>query len=691
MPHRAFRPRAGLALPMVLVLGLGLTACDDDDDNAGSRTRYTLQLLHFADVDGDAATALIQNAPRFSGLLNHFREQFPNTLLLSSGDNFIPGPTFAASDDAGLRPLLGVEGAGRGDILILNALGVQASALGNHEFDNGPGALAGLIAAESVDFDGDGAADGRYPGTAFPYLSANIDFSADPDLAPLVGAAGQAASAIPNRIAASAVVSVGGEAIGVVGATTPTLAAITSTGGNLVIAPADPADRTALAAAIQAAVDALTDTGIDKVILLAHMQQIAVEKDLAPLLRDVDIIVAGGSNTYLADATDRGREGQQPADTYPLTFTSASGEPVLLVNTDGDYRYLGRLVVDFDERGVVLPASVDPQISGAWPADDQTLVELGLAVAADADPDVLAIAGALEQVLIDRESNTFGRTSVYLDGRRAQVRTQETNLGNLTADANLFVARQFDPAVVVSIKNGGGIRDDIGEILIPPGANDPGDVQFLPPQANPVAGKAQGRISQFDIQNALRFDNRLVILTVSARQLRDIVEHGVSATAPGATPGRFPQVGGLRFSFDPARPPADLVNGVAGERVRSLAVLDAAGAVADVVVRDGAIQGDPERPLRLVTLNFLANDPDGDGFGGDGYPFPQTGRVDLDSAGLAPGSATFAAPGGEQDALAEYLLARFPDGAPFTQAETPASADTRIQNLAERTDGVLAP
>ena len=39
----------------------------------------------------------------------------------------------------------------------------------------------------------------------------------------------------------------------------------------------------------------------------------------------------------------------------------------------------------------------------------------------------------------------LGKTGVYLAGDRGDVRTQETNLGNLTADANLWYARQFDP------------------------------------------------------------------------------------------------------------------------------------------------------------------------------------------------------------------------------------------------------
>ena len=79
-------------------------------------------------------------------------------------------------------------------------------------------------------------------------------------------------------------------------------------------------------------------------------------------------------------------------------------------------------------------------------------------------------------------------------------------------------------------------------------------------------------------------------------------------------------MGGMRFSFDPTAP--------AGERVRSLAIVDENGAVVDRVVENGALAGDPERLIKVVTLDFLAN-------GGDSYPFPvpTTGRVDLAGEG----------------------------------------------------------
>lgn len=655
-----------MALPAALLVGCGGGDGNDDD---GQASVYTLQLLHAADQEGGAPA--VEDAPRFSAVLNALRATQPErTLVLSSGDNVIPGPFFSASEDASLAGLLGVPAPGRTDILMLNAMGIQASAFGNHEFDLGPATVASLLAAESN-------AGGSYPGTAFPYLSSNLDFTADSSLGPLVVADGQPAGGLANGIARSTIITVNGQTIGIVGATTPTLDVISSPGPDIVITPADSNDIAALAAEIQVSVDALTATGIDKVIVLAHMQQIAIEQQLAQLLNDVDIIVAGGSNTILADGTDRLRAGDTAVGTYPLQYVSPKGEPVLVVNTDGNYRYVGRLVVDFDEAGVVLPGSLDQAVNGAYATDEQGVTALGSPAP---DATVAALAAGVGAVIAERDGNVFGQTTVYLNGLRESVRTEETNLGNLSADANLWVAQQVDASTAVSIKNGGGIRDDIGEVVFPAGSTNPDDVQRLPPPANVLAGKPEGGISQFDIQNALRFNNELSLVTVTAEELAALVEHAVAGVAPGATPGSFGQVGGIRFSFDPSQP--------AGDRVQNLLVVDANGAadgvLPDTVIAGGELQGDGGRTFRVVTLNFMAD-------GGDGYPFPVTGRVDLVEEGLPAGVATFADAGSEQDALAEYLAAMFPIGGPFTTADTPVAQDTRIQNLSARPDTVLNP
>ena len=646
-------------------------------------------MLHASDMDG--AVGALNNVETFSALLDGFRAQMPRrTLVLSSGDNFIPGPRFYAAADADALGVLGVPGIGRGDIALLNAMGFQASALGNHEFDLGPGALASIIAPEQDE-------DGSYAGAAFPYLSANLRLADDQNLLPLVTADAQRAPLAANSegvplaagsLARSVILEVDGEQFGIVGATTPHLAWIAGV-GDVTVEPADGFDLDALAAIIQDAVDELAAQGVDKIILLAHMQQIEIELQLAGRLRHVDIIVAGGSNTILADDTDRLRPGDRAVGTYPLRVSSASGEPMLLVNTDADYRYLGRLIVRFDGRGLIDWESIDPEVSGVYATDDE-----GRAAATAAPIEAVSrIAEALRSVIRDRDGEVVARSGVYLAGRRGDVRTQETNLGNLVADAFLWTARQFDPRVAVALKNSGGVRDHIGRISQPPGTTRSDQVVYSPPAANPASGKRDGEITRFDIESVLRFNNPLVIVPISAQLLVDLMEHAIGFDGVGAVPdGRFPQIAGMRFSFDPTRP--------SGERIESLAIVDDDGQVADAVVEEGVLVGDPNRLIRMAVLNFTAN-------GGDGYPFPQPafGRIDLAGeegqynppspefpdtngngvidgpVGLARGLFDFAAPGTEQDALAEYLAHYFSE-TPFDIAETPAAEDRRIQNLA---------
>ena len=182
--------RKTLALGAACALPLALAACDLGE--------FDLQLLHFADVDGQPEA--LSNVDNFSAWVRHYREQAPErTLLVSSGDNLIPGPRyFAAADDA-LADLLGIAGAGRGDIAFLNAMGVAASAVGNHDLDQGTEAFAALIAPET-----DPATGAEWPGAAFPYLAANLDFTPDAALDPLVTGDGREAGRIPGRLAGSA-------------------------------------------------------------------------------------------------------------------------------------------------------------------------------------------------------------------------------------------------------------------------------------------------------------------------------------------------------------------------------------------------------------------------------------------------------------------------------------------------------
>ncbi|MBW4604974.1 MAG: 5'-nucleotidase C-terminal domain-containing protein [Calothrix sp. FI2-JRJ7] len=659
---------------------------------------FQLQILHASDFEGGIPA--LNDAVGFSTVVNALKDDYANTLILSSGDNYIPGPFFSASSDPSVASAIGAAGVGRGDIAILNGIGVQASVFGNHEFDLGTSTIQSLIVPS-----------GNYQGAEFPYLSANLDFSGDASLASRVVAPGQdftnvgstqsvvlanGTTATDNRgrISSSAVITVNGERIGIVGTTTPTLPSISSPGPGVTVTPdsfnTDPtADQLdALAAIIQPQVDALTATGINKVILLSHMQQFPIEQALATRLNDVDVVIAGGSHQLFADNTDTRRPEDlgSTVPNYPSVITNTTtGEQVLVINTAANYRYVGRLVADFDLDGKIIPNSIDPNISGAYATDAANVAALiatntaAGGVTATPNAEVVAATNALQNVIVSKDGNIFGSTSVFLNGTRDDVRIQETNLGNLTADANLTIARDYDPTVTISIKNGGGIRDNIGFI---PSVSGSQQVEKLPPSSNPLANKDAGDISQLDIENSLRFNNDLSLVTITAAQLEQIMEHAVAGTGTGRTPGQFPQVGGIAFSFDATRTARTATT--EGDRIRSLAIKDENGKTIDIVVNDGQLVGDPNRTFRMVTLGFLAS-------GGDGYPFQgftsTLNRRDLLIAGAArTGQATFAADGTEQDAFAEYLT-RIDT---YNQADTAPAQDTRIQNLAARTDTVLS-
>ena len=192
---------------LIFLLSILTPAFSQNEEAPLSKT--TLQLLHAADMEGGIEA--LENAPRFSSVLNALKVEVKDTVIIGAGDSYIPGPFFTASNNGSLREVLGREGSGRADILMLNAMGFMAGALGNHEFDAGTGTLASLIAA-----------DRDYAGAAFPFLSANLDFSSDNNLASLVVDPGQEARTIPNSITKSVVITTpSGEKIGVVGVTTP--------------------------------------------------------------------------------------------------------------------------------------------------------------------------------------------------------------------------------------------------------------------------------------------------------------------------------------------------------------------------------------------------------------------------------------------------------------------------------------
>src|SRR6185369_8614217 len=124
--------------------------------------------------------------------------------------------------------------------------------------------------------------------------------------------------------------------------------------------------------------------------------------------------------------------------------------------------------------------------------------------------------------LLTELARPVGRTSVALDARSKENRTRETNVGNFIADA-------FRKAMAADIgfTNGGSIR------------------------ADGIVGP--GRLTQRDLLSILPFKNKLVKIEITGATLRAALEHGVSRSAEDSEPGGFPQVSGVKFSFDATR------------------------------------------------------------------------------------------------------------------------------------------
>ncbi len=662
-----------------------------------NRSDFQMQILHSSDMESGVSAT--NDAFKFAAIVDKLEDAHVNNLTLSSGDNTLPGPFLSSGEDPKVQVALrstassyysgttsGLRASvGRADIALMNIIGFNASALGNHEFDLGTSELNSQI---GVDIRS-GGSDKRWIGAQFPYVSANLNFVNDANLSYLYTSsilkdtdfktsASISSNSGKKGIAPSIIIERNGEKIGVVGATTQILAKISSPGSTTVTGP-NQDSMAALAAILQPIIDSLVSKEkVNKIILLAHLQQLQNEITLAPLLKKVDIIISGGNHDITADGNDRLWAGHTKVRQYPILTTNADGDPLAILNNTSEWKYVGRFVCDFDSAGKLLVNTLDSNVNGVYASDSTTIIGL---YGNYNSAFVSGSKGALAKVVCDsvasvirlKDGNIFGKTAVFLEGRRAFVRTQETNFGNLSAQANLEYARIADPSVKVSIKNGGGIRSAIGEVNAV-GSN----VTFTPPTANASAGKNAGDISQLDIEGALRFNNKLSLLTLTATNLKKILEHGVAATTSGATPGQFPQVAGLKFSFD--------ASANSNNKVKNIALIDSNGNITEIIAADGQIIGNPNRTFRVVTLDFLAG-------GGDNYPFNTlaTSRMNLDTATAiknAVSTASFSGVGTEQDAFAEFMKAKYSSNA-YNQVEDTITLDQRIQQIVYRTDSVL--
>lgn len=259
--------------------------------------------------------------------------------------------------------------------------------------------------------------------------------------------------------------------------------------------PADRLARIELVEPLEAAgryIPELRKQGVDVIVALTHLTY-AEDRALAERFPEIDVIIGGHEHSPITSTVGR-------------TLISKAGS---------EAKFVAR--IDLNRR------------------DPKTLEKFyELVPITDAlrdDPAAGAVIDEWEARLGKELELPVGRTSVPLDGRNTRVRSMETNLGNLLADAI-----RADVGAEVALVNGGGIRSD--KIYQP------------------------GSLSRRNLLEMHPFGNVVCKIGIPGRVLLEALNAGVSGL-PTAS-GRFPQVSGLTYRVDLSAP--------TGMRVRDVKV-----------------------------------------------------------------------------------------------------------------------
>jgi 5'-nucleotidase / UDP-sugar diphosphatase len=371
----------------------------------------------------------------------------------------------------------------------------DAMAVGNHEFDDGPAGLAKLADK-----------------TSFPIISGNIDVSASNELA--------------GKIDDHLVLEVGGEKIALVSALATDTVDTAAPGPNVIF--------TDEIEALKADVAALEAEGVSKIIALNHVG-VVKDMEIAAAVPGLDAVVGGHSHTKFSNT-------EEGAMKYP---TMVGAVPV--VQAYAYSKYVGHLVLTFDDAGVLKSATGDTILLDASVAEDAAVVAR-----------VAELAGPIEEL----KNRVVAESAEVIDGARENCRVKECAMGNLVADAMLD--RVKDQGITIAIENGGGLRASIDA----------------------------GPVTMGEVLTVLPFQNTLSTFQVTGATLVAALENGVSQVEEVA--GRFPQVAGLQYTYDAKAP--------AGARVSDVMVLVGGDAWAPI---------DPAATYGVVSNNYVRNGGDG--------------------------------------------------------------------------------
>ncbi|WP_158598203.1 bifunctional metallophosphatase/5'-nucleotidase [Falsibacillus albus] len=441
----------------------------------------------------------LENIPFLHSAIKQVRQESKHTLLFDAGDVF-SGTLFFN------------QFLGQADLALMNRIGYDAMTFGNHEFDRTSAVLSQFVSRAK-----------------FPFVSANIDFSHDPDLSGLyINKIGNPAK--DGMIYPAIIKQIDGHRIGIIGVTTEETPFLSSPGKTIIFQNAKEK--------MEKMIQQLRKNGINKIVVLSHLG-FNEDKKLAKEVAGIDVIIGGHSHTKLDQ---------------PVVIMNGT-TPTIIVQANEYAKYLGELNVVFDPNGKLDKWNGKLIDVHAKDKNGNDIYE----------PDQFAQQKVREysKSVQALETKIIGTSAERLNGDRPDIRIRETNLGDLIADALLNEARKTDH-VDIAFQNSGGIR----------------------------ASLEKGPISVGNLLNVLPFGDSLIVLPLTGYEIISALEHGVSALEEPS--GRFLQVSGIHFEFDPTKP--------IGKRVTNVKVKS----------DDSYNPINPNRKYSVVMNKFMAD-------GGDGY------------------------------------------------------------------------
>jgi 5'-nucleotidase len=434
----------------------------------------------------------IPGAAKYAGAVDALRAQNPNTIFAAAGD-LIGATTFESFINQD-KPTIDV----------LNEMGLDVSAVGNHELDQGYDDLVDRVMAPESEANPQG-------GAAWQYVAANIEEPAGAD-----------------DIAESWTTDVGGVTVGFVGAVTEDLPSLVSPDGIAGLTVTDIVDATNAEAA------ALTAAGADVVVLLVH--EGAPDSDCvdAPdsawgqivqgVSPDVDAIVSG--HTHLNYSCQ-----------YPVAEWGGRTRPVVSAGQYGAFLNQLTFSVEPDTGSILGVTNNNLNINtGSYQPDPEVAAIVEEAKEASKGP------GSLE---LGQIAAAFNRPAP-VSGSTENNRGGESTLSNLVAEVQRWATRTEERGgAQIAFMNPGGLRTDLSDSA---GDGFPETVTYR---------------EAADVQP---FANTLVNLRMTGAQIKTVLEQQWQRDAAGNVPTRpFLRLGtseGFEFTYDVTRPEGDRITGM---------------------------------------------------------------------------------------------------------------------------------